>query len=222
MNGQREKESYHIYLILMFAGGLMGSYSYLLKGGVFANAETANCLLFGASIATGDFERARTLIIPITTYVIAAFFSEFMLEKMKDRHKVSWEAILVGFEAVMLFLLGFVPQSAPFVISHVVITFLGSMQYNTFRSIHNEAMATVFVTNHLRLTGVNAEKALTSKDKKYLMSCLYHLGMIATFMLGAGVMAVVSKSLIEKSIWIVSPVLLLVFFILLRDDLRKA
>lgn len=200
----------------------MGSYSYILKGGVFANAETANCLLFGTAIARGDFQRARMLIIPISMYIVGAFVSELMIERIKGRHLISWETILVGFEAIVLFLLGFVPQSAPFVISHVTITFLGSMQFNTFRALKGEAMTTVFCTNHLRQTGVNIYHALKEKDRKHVTSVLYHIGMIATFMLGAALMALLSQRFVEKAIWVVPLILLIVFFSLLSDDLKKA
>ena len=47
-------DHYHMFILLMLSGGFMGAYSYYLKGGVFANAETANLLILALNAtATG-------------------------------------------------------------------------------------------------------------------------------------------------------------------------
>lgn len=40
--------------ILMFSGGFLDAYSYLVRGQVFATAETGNIALMGISLARGD------------------------------------------------------------------------------------------------------------------------------------------------------------------------
>lgn len=52
----------------------MGAYSYFLKGGVFANAETANLLILALNIAEGDLDGAVAVLIPISTFFIGSFF----------------------------------------------------------------------------------------------------------------------------------------------------
>ena len=40
-------ESFRLATILALTGGFMDAYSYLMRGGVFANAETGNIVLEG-------------------------------------------------------------------------------------------------------------------------------------------------------------------------------
>ena len=41
-----ECERQWVFALLIFVGGFYGSYTYLLRGGVFCNAQTANFVLF--------------------------------------------------------------------------------------------------------------------------------------------------------------------------------
>ena len=43
-------ERRHIYALLMCAGGYMGAFTYLLRGGVFCNAQTANFVLMSIGL----------------------------------------------------------------------------------------------------------------------------------------------------------------------------
>ena len=61
---------YHTFILLMLSGGFMGAYSYYLKGGVFANAETANLLIFAMHISQGSFTDAAKVLVPISTFFI--------------------------------------------------------------------------------------------------------------------------------------------------------
>ena len=54
----QKSDSLQIYILLALAGGGMDAYSYLCRDKVFANAQTGNMLLFGVSLAEGDFVSA--------------------------------------------------------------------------------------------------------------------------------------------------------------------
>ena len=67
---------------------------------------------------------------------------------------------------LILFLIGFLPLSVPVQIVQVLINFICSMQYNTFRQAEGIPMATTFVTNHIRQIGIWLAKAADNKDVK--------------------------------------------------------
>ena len=46
-------ESFRIGALLAIIGGFFDAYSYLCRGGVFANAQTGNIVLLGVNIANG-------------------------------------------------------------------------------------------------------------------------------------------------------------------------
>ena len=81
--------------------------------------------------------------------------------------------------------LALIPETAPYQISQVMINFICSMQYNTFRQAQSVPMATTFCTNHVRQVGVAISKAIRHKDKSpYVSRMLLHLGMLGMFIAG--------------------------------------
>ena len=44
-----------IYALLMASAGMMGAYTYVLRGGVFCNAQTANVVVMAISFGKGDW-----------------------------------------------------------------------------------------------------------------------------------------------------------------------
>ena len=50
-------ENFILGIMLALCGGFLDAYTYITRGGVFANAQTGNIVLMGINIAKGDFER---------------------------------------------------------------------------------------------------------------------------------------------------------------------
>lgn len=48
-------ESIRLGALLAISGGMMDAYSYIMRGHVFANAQTGNMLLFGVNLSEGNF-----------------------------------------------------------------------------------------------------------------------------------------------------------------------
>lgn len=68
----RATNSLPVGLALAFAGGFFDAYTYLTRGGVFANAQTGNIVLMSLAAARGDAKAAAYYLLPI-----CAFFWEF-------------------------------------------------------------------------------------------------------------------------------------------------
>ena len=47
-----ECERHWVFWLLMFVAGFYGVYTFLLRGGVFCNAQTANFVLFAIELET--------------------------------------------------------------------------------------------------------------------------------------------------------------------------
>ena len=54
-------DSVEVAAFLAFSGGVMDAYSYLVRGGVFANAQTGNLLLFGINLTSHCARRTSAL-----------------------------------------------------------------------------------------------------------------------------------------------------------------
>ena len=155
-----------IYFILILVAGFWGSFTYLLRGNVFCNAQTGNVVLMGMALGTGKWLEGLYYLIPISAYMMGAFVSELFPNPIKHRLSVRWDTLLILIEMAVIAFLGFVPDSAPLQISQVAINFIASMQYNTFRQAEGVPMATTFCTNHLRQTGIHLTKWARRRDPR--------------------------------------------------------
>lgn len=72
--------------------------------------------------------------------------------------------MLIFIEMAAVLILGCIPDSAPVQISQVIINFLASMQYNTFRQAEGVAVATTFVTNHIRQVASASPRSCTTAE----------------------------------------------------------
>ena len=65
-------DSFLLGAILALAGGFLDAYTYLCRGGVFANAETGNIVLMGIKLANGSFLQAAYYLVPIMCFSAGA------------------------------------------------------------------------------------------------------------------------------------------------------
>ena len=130
-----------VYHVLIVVAGLLGAYTYLLRGNVFCNAQTGNVVLMGLALGSGKWSEAVYYLIPISAYLMGAFLSELAPNPIKHRLPIRWDTLLIAIEMLVSLALGFVPLSAPVQISQVAINFIASMQYNTFRQAEGIPMA---------------------------------------------------------------------------------
>ncbi len=212
-------EHVSVFYLLMFTSGIMGAYTYIVRGGVFCNAQTANFLMMGIELGKGDFNNALYYFIPIFAYFFGAFISEILPTPIKCYGFFRWDTWLVGFEALILFIIGFIPKSVPDQFVQVAVNFIASMQYNTFRQAEGVPMATTFCTNHIRQVGIGFAKLFRKHDSKGFLRGIKHLGMIICFCLGATALAILCHFMNEKSIWIALVPLMILFVRLAHADL---
>ena len=211
-----------IYFVLIFVAGFLGAFTYVLRGGVFCNAQTGNVVLLGMELGKGDWSGALYYLIPISAYILGAVVSELLPNPVKHRLAVRWDTLLIAVEMIVIVILGFLPESAPVQISQVAVNFIASMQYNTFRQAEGVAVATTFVTNHIRQVGVGLAMEWHHRhdaEKPHRRKFLTHLGMLLFFAAGATIGTVFCVQFLGRAIWITLLPLAVVFAVLLHADL---
>ena len=212
-------EKYRIFELLIFTAGMMGAYTFNLRGGVFCNAQTANVVLMALEFGHFNWSGGLYYLIPISAYLLGAVISEVLPSGIRARRFLRWDTYLIGFEMLVLFGVGFIPLSAPVQIVQVTINFLCSMQYNTFRQAEGVPMATTFVTNHIRQTGIWLVKGVRHGDRDALRRSGRHFGMVAVFFLGGLLLTLVCPALGAKAIWLALVPLGVTLAVLVRADL---
>ena len=212
-------EKYYIFELLIMAGGMMGAYTYNLRGGVFCNAQTANVVLMSLAFGRGQWTQGFYYLIPIFAYLAGTAVSEALPSGIRHRSFLRWDTYLIGFELLVLFAIGWIPLRWPAQIVQVTINFICSMQYNTFRQAEGIPMATTFVTNHIRQAGIWSVKALRGMEPGAGRRAGKHYAMVAVFLLGGVVLTLSCGALGAKAIWLALLPLGFCFAVMLRADL---
>lgn len=218
-----ECEKRWIFRVLIFVGGFYGAYCLTVRGGVFANAQTANLALLAVNLGAGNFRKAAYYLIPLSAYLLGTLASELLPKPLRRLRLMRWDTLLILVEIAAVTVVGFIPAQAPHQISQVIISVLCAMQYNTFRQAEAIPMSTVFCTDHLRQFGSSLGKWLRGGKNRIPMGekTVAHGWMLVCFTIGAFSGAVLSTALGTRSIWITLIPLGIVFGDLLRADLTK-
>lgn len=217
-----ECERWWIFALMTCIGGFYGGYTYICKGGVFCNAQTANFVMLGLAVGDTDWNKALYYLIPMISYFSGTVISAMLPKKVNRLRKIRWDTAFVGFEMIIVLILGFIPDSAPVQITHIIVNFMCSMQFNTFRNAENIPASTTFCTAHVRSAGVYFVKWMNHTDnKEFLKRCAFHIGMISVFIVGTIMAAVTAKYFGAKAIWFAEALLVITFADLLYADLTK-
>ena len=81
-------ETFRLGAVLALAGGFLDAYSYSVRGGVFANAETGNMVLLGIHAMRGEWHTALTYLVPVAAFAAGIIVAECI----KARFRVQVES----------------------------------------------------------------------------------------------------------------------------------
>lgn len=209
-------ESTYVCTSLGLVSGFLEAYTFLLKGGVFCNAQTGNIAMLGIYLAKADLSKIIQYTIPIIAYVVGIAIT-VITPKLLGKKSISlrWETVFIAIEIIILFAIGFMPDSVPYIVPNVLISFICAMKYNTFRKHNSVILATTFCTNNLRQASLNIIEWIKTKDKQYILKSLDFIVVNLAFMLGAVIGTLSAMQFEEKSIWLACVILIPVFISLL-------
>ncbi len=213
-------ETFFVSGMLMATAGFLEVYTFLLKGGVFCNAQTGNVALLGMALAQGDWLRALYCAIPIVSYIVGIILTLCMPERLNKG--LRWETVFILLEIAVLAGVGFLPPSVPYGFSTVAVAFICSMQYNTFKKAHGIPMATTFCTNNLRQATIHAYHAIYKKDAQAAPKAWFYAGILVCFAAGALLGTLACNYFRERAIWFNAAALLPVAFVMIYADIRKS
>ena len=198
---------------IILSGGLQDAYTYLCRGKVFANAQTGNIVLFSAHLFEGEWALSASYLVPLLAFMLGVFVAECVHRRYKSMEKVHWRQLIILAEIVLLFLVGFLPQSVN-TLANALVSFVCAMQVQTYRKVRGHAYASTMCIGNMR-SGTDALCAyFHTHDKKILQKSLTYFAVIGIFAVGAGFGALLTKHFAERGIW-VSCVLLAVSFLIM-------
>lgn len=210
-------EHISVGILLALVGGFLDAYTYLLHGAVFANAQTGNIVLMSMRIAEAEWLKALYYLIPIMAFALGVVVTELIKVLSQKSSFLKWRYIIVGMEAVVLFLLGILPSATPSMVITVTVSFVCSVQVCSFRSLSGVPYATTMCTGNLRSATEQFCIYVKSKDKTALYHSARYFFIIFCFCVGAAGGVLACNLWAEKSIWLCSAFLVLTLVLLLLD-----
>ena len=218
-------ESFFIGAVLAIVGGYLDVYTYISRGQVFANAQTGNIVLLGITLARGDISKAVMYLPPIIAFVVGIILCE-MIRMNLDGRGLHWRQYVILLEIIILSAVSLFPMGAVGgvnfdTVSNVLISFVCSLQVQSFRDIRGIICATTMCTGNLRSGAEALEKYRVLKDKKYLHNAVKYFGIDLFFVVGAVISTLITPQMMEKSVILCSAVLLGVFGLLFVSPKAK-
>ena len=218
-NGKQMSDSLITAVFVILSGGYQDAYSYCCRGGVFANAQTGNIVLMSINMFEGKPSSCMKYLIPLVAFLVGIYAAEVIHYKYKDMEKIHWRQIIVLCEIVVLFAVGFMPQSVN-AAANALVSFVCALQLQTFHKLRGHTYASTMCIGNMR-SGMTALHAyFMSHDRNILYKALTYFGVVIIFAIGAGLGGVIVVRWGEHSIWI-SCVLLAISFALMQIKDKK-
>ena len=191
-------ESFLTAVFLSLSGGLQDAYTYLFRGKVFANAQTGNIVLLSTNIMDGRWDKVLHYLVPLCAF-----------------------ALVVLGEVLLLFAVGFLPQSQN-LLANAIVSFSCAMQVQAFRKVNGYAFASTMCIGDLR-SGVEAFCIWRKSHEPHAKDRMVrYFGIIFLFALGAGLGSKSAAQLGGRAIWLSCCFLLVSFTLMfIREELEE-
>jgi len=213
----QKSESFRLSALLSFSGGLQDAYTYNMRNGVFANAQTGNVVLMSQNFMQGNWYKGLHYMIPLVSFAAGIFLAERIESSFKNSTKIHWRQIILVIEFILLLAVGFMPASFNMV-ANVLVSFSCAMQVQTFRKVHGYGYASTMCIGNLRSGTESLSQYIRTKEKESLREALHFFGIILIFAIGAGIGGVISGRLGFGTIWISSAILVVVALMMVKKS----
>ena len=200
-------------VFLTLSGGFQDAYTYHVRGGVFANAQTGNIVLMSTHLFAGDMPRALVYLAPVCAFAFGVLAAQTIRFRVRDRRGFHWRQKVLALEMLLLLGVGFLPQSLN-AIANVLVSFVCALQVQAFRKVEGNAYASTMCIGNLRSGVETLEVYLHTRERAVLQRALAYFGMLACFALGAGLGSWLSLLWGIHAVWLCCAWLLISFLLM--------
>lgn len=202
-------------VLLTLAGGYLDSYTYVDRGGVFANAQTGNIIKLGLRIADGNLEECLTYLVPISAFIIgvlAALFVERWMQK-RDLHYIRRSALMI--EIIALGIVSLIPAAEHTnMLANALVSFACAIQMEAFPVFIGQPIATTVSTGNLRKGVDSLFKAIVDHDAEKLRTALVYFLIIVLFITGVTAGCILTRRFGNYSVLVPAALMALTVFVI--------
>ncbi len=194
-------ESFQVGIFLALGGGFQDAYTYIMRGQVFANAQTGNIVLMSVNFLAGNGREGMAYLFPVLSFAFGVFAAECIREKFKYASFLHWRQGILLLEMAVMAVTGFLPASLSMP-ANMLVSFSCAMQVQSFRKVGGNAYASTMCIGNLR-SGMSALSLfLNTKEKREGQKAACYFGIIGFFAVGAGLGGNLSFYFGLRTIWI--------------------
>ena len=205
-------------LLLTLANGFLDAHTYISRGGVFANVQTANVIFGAIDTSKREWTLALAHLWPLLAFIagvaLASHIKSGRVERAVPRPLIWTMAI----QAVALAIIGFVPPSVPHSYVTVPISFLAAMQIGLFRNIGDLVYLPVATTGNLMRFVEAGYDGFVEKRAESRRACGVYGALIVAFACGALIGAIASRAWGVHAIWLPAGFLAVTLCLFIIDE----
>ncbi len=204
-----------VMIFITLSGGFQDAYSYLVRGKVFANAQTGNIVLLGHNLFSGNFGTAVNYLVPLTFFALGVLISEQIRGRFKQLTLFHWRQITVSIEIIMLLIVGFLPVGDIFnPIANGLTSCACAIQIEAFKTVMGLNYASTMCIGNLKSCMSAFSSYLRTKEKKYAHNARLYFFVILTFFIGSSFGSVMCGIFSQQSIWFSCALLAVAVFLM--------
>ncbi len=205
-------------LLLTLANGFLDAHTYIARGGVFANVQTANVIFGAIDTSKREWVLALAHLWPLLAFIagvgLASFIKAGRVEHIVPK-PLRWT---MAVQAVALAIIGFVPASVPHSYVTVPISFLAAMQIGLFRNIGELVYLPVATTGNLMRFVEAGYDGFVEKHAESRRAFGVYGTLILAFAVGALIGAIASRAWGVHAIWLPAGFLAITLCLFIIDE----
>ena len=218
-------ETFFLGSLLAVIGGYLDAYTYIARGQVFANAQTGNIVLLGINLAKGDYIRSIMYLPPIIAFVLGILLSE-KCRRHLSKGRLHWRQYIILLELISVTVVSFLPLGKHSginfdTIANVTVSFVCSLQVQSFRKFRGITCATTMCTGNLRSGTECLDRYRVTKEKKQLHNAGKFYGIVFFFIIGAVFSTFITRMTGALSSLVCSFLLVIVFGVMFIDSEKE-
>jgi uncharacterized membrane protein YoaK (UPF0700 family) len=182
-------------LLVTGTTGFVDAYTFLERGGVFANAQTGNVVIGAVALSEGRWEQAVQHAASILTFAAGVGLASYLAARERPRWAPRVEELATGLAAAALLAAAFVPSTVHPLFVLVPLTFLSAMQLELFRSLGGLTYMPIATSGNLMRWVESGREHLSAPDPGTRHRFGVYCGIVGVFVGGALAGALLSEAL---------------------------
>ena len=211
---RQPSETFLVAALLALAGGFLDAYTYLCRGGVFANAQTGNMVLLAIRAAEGRWRDAAASMVPIVAFAAGVLVAEGTKSLHRTAGRVHWRHTVLAAELLALGAARLIPVGQWDSAVNVLVSFVCALQVEAFRKVRGYPFASTMCTGNLRSGTEALYRGVLKREQGAMGKAGCYFAVILCFIAGALLGGILSPQMPQGAVLIPAAFQVAVFLLM--------